>query len=68
MYALLAPEEFNGLHSYFAFKSLSVTGQCLVSTSIPDPKLVVAEMGPKTQNYDILKNSGNNLLYVSEMY
>jgi hypothetical protein len=57
MYALLASEEFNELHSYLVCKSLSV------STSIPVPKIVVTEMGAK-HKIVILSQTPGTIFYV----
>lgn len=49
VYALLTPERLDVLNLYSGFKSLSLTGRCLVSLNIPAPKLRTPQMSSKTK-------------------
>jgi hypothetical protein len=58
--ASLAPEWLKVFFSYSVFKSLSLTGQCLVNMDIPAPKTEALQMSPKTQISDFHKRGRNS--------
>jgi hypothetical protein len=54
--ASLAPERLDGFYSYLIFKSLTSIGRCPMDMNIPAQKIRALQMGPKTQNDDLLEN------------
>lgn len=62
------PERLDGVYSYSAFRSSSVTGRCSLNIKFLSQKIGALQTGYKTQNADFLENGSNGFDWISVMY